>query len=319
MKLTRLGRSFSGLRVAAPLVALALGGCTEPFVAFGEVPTTQGDAGGASSGSVGVVALGAQPSNAGSGATASGSAGSGGTGASGSGGSTVVIMTNGGSEPVAAGEPAMGEGGAPPLPPARVLELIDDLEGAFPHLPQTQGRNGGWYTTHDDSYGQLKPADAMLLDPARGGSRFAARFSGSGFTGWGAQMGVSLTSPAHGYDASAYCGVRFLAKGTGSGWTFLVSDSSSVPAGGVCNPNAWEGPTACYHFSGKGFEVGADWQEVVVRFEDLLVLVEPGNKRALAAKAIYDIIFNVHSDGGGAFQLVVDDLAFIKAGDAGCQ
>jgi hypothetical protein len=199
-----------------------------------------------------------------------------------------------------------------------VLDLIDDVEGAFPNLPQTRGRNGGWYTTHDDSYGQLKPAGAMLLQPSRGDSRFAAGFSGSGFTGWGAQLGVSLTSPAHGYDASGYCGVRFLAKGTGSGWTFLVSDSNSVPDGGVCNPNTWEGPTACYHFSGKTFDVAADWQEVVIRFADLKIMLEPGNTRALDTKAVYDIIFNVYN-GGGAFQLLVDDLAFIKASDAGCQ
>jgi len=320
MKLTRLGRSFSRLRVAAPLVALALGGCTDPFVAFEEIPTSEGGAGGSSAGTgTGAVTSGAQPSSAGSGATASGSAGSSsaGSGATGSGGTTVV--TTGGSEPGAAGEPAMGEGGAPPKPPAMVLELIDDVEGAFPHLPEKQGRNGGWYTTHDDSYGQLSPANAVALQPARGASHFAAAFSGAGFTGWGAQLGVSLTSPNDGYDASAYCGVRFLAKGTGSGWTFLVSDHNSVPDGGVCDPNAWEGPGACYHFSGKSFQVAADWQEVVIRFDDLKVLLEPGNTRALDTKAIYDIIFNAHSDAGGAFQLLVDDLAFIKAGDAGCQ
>jgi hypothetical protein len=31
------------------------------------------------------------------------------------------------------------------------------------------------------------------------------------------------------------------------------------------------------------------------------------------------LVFNVQNDGGAAFQLLVDDLAFIKASDVGCQ
>ena len=327
MKLTHLGRSCSRLGVAAPLVALVLGGCTQPFVGFQDVPIIGGDTGVSSTDSAGADALarGAQPSSAASGASAPGGTASGGTGSGGtasggtaSGGSTVVTTATAGGDPGAAGEPASGQGGAPPLPPATLLELIDDMEGSFPQLPQLQGRSGGWYTAHDDSYGKLSPAVALAVQPARADSHFAAAFSGTGFTVWGAQLGVSLTSPAEGYDASAYCGVRFLAKGTGGAWTFLVSDHNSVPDGGVCDPNIWQGPGACYHFSGKSFEVAADWQEVVIRFDDLKVLLEPGNARAVDAKSIYDLIFNLHNEGGGAFQLLVDDLAFIKASDAGC-
>jgi len=321
MNLSRLGRSFTSLSVAAPLIALTLVGCVDPFVAFNEVPTAEGDAGAGGSGAeIGAgsagQASGAQPGSAGSGAT-------GATGVLGSGGSTVIVVTNAGGadpgvEPGVGGESALGAGGEPAPQPQSVIELIDDMEGAFPHLPQRSGRNGAWYTTHDDTYGQVSPARALLLEPVRGTSRFAAEVSGGGFTDWGAQLGVSLRAPSAGYDASAFCGVRFMAKGSGGGWSLLISDKQSVPEGGVCDPYAGD-DKACYQFVAKAFEVKAEWQELAIRFDELKLLNHPDRQTSLDASAIYDIIFNFYHHDGAAFQLMVDDLAFMKQTAAGCQ
>jgi hypothetical protein len=327
MNLSHHGPSLSSLSFIVPFVALTLVGCVDPFVAFNDVPTVEGDAGASGSdagGSVGVAGSGVGAAGSGAAQASGAQPGSAGSIATSVGGSTTIVVTNAGGadpgvEPNVGGEGPVGTGGEPAPQPQSVSELIDDMEGAFPHLPQSGGRNGGWYTTHDSTYGQVSPARAMLLQPARGTSRFAAEFAGGGFTDWGAQLGVSLRSPSAGYDASAFCGVRFMVKGSGSGWSFLISDRQSVPEGGVCDPNAWGNEDACYQFVGKPFEAKAEWQEVVVRFNELKLLSHPDRQRALDTSAIYDIIFNFYHHDGAAFQLMVDDLSFIKQTASGCR
>jgi hypothetical protein len=323
MHLSHLGRSLSSLSVVAPFVAFALVGCVDPFVAGNEAPTMEADAGaGGSSAGVAGSGVGAGASSAGQATGAQpGSAGSLPIGVAGS--TTIVVVNAGGAdpgvEPGVGGEGPVGAGGEPAPQPQSVSELIDDMEGAFPQLPQQGGRNGAWYTTHDATYGQVSPARAMLLQPARGTSRVAAEFAGGGFTDWGAQLGVSLRSPSAGYDASGFCGVRFMVKGSGSGWSLLISDRQSVPDGGVCDPNAWGNEAACYQFVGKPFEAKSEWQEVAVRFDELKLLNHPDRHRTLDSSAIYDILFNFYHHDGSAFQLMVDDLAFMRETAAGCR
>jgi hypothetical protein len=199
------------------------------------------------------------------------------------------------------------------------LDLIDDMEGDFPSLPARGGRNGSWFSVHDDTWGQASDASAIGLEPVRGNSHFAAGFSGGGFTDWGAQMGLSFKSPSAAYDASAYCGVRFLAKGNGSGWTFLISDRLSVPQGGVCDSVNWASDQGCYQFVGRALAVGNVWQEVVIRFDELRLLRNPQSPRRLETKALYDILFNFYSAEGSGFELLIDDLAFIEKGSLACR
>lgn len=307
--LNHLARTLSRVSLAAPLFALVVGGCSgQPFAAFDDVPPDQSSGGTNPLAGSAPVTVVVPLSNGGS------------SGAAVGGSFTVGGEPSGiGAEAGAAGEPAGGAGGSPTPHPVRVLELIDDVEGTFPHLPEVAGRNGAWFAVHDDTNGQLAPAQAMALQPARDDSHFAAKLSGAGFTDWGAQLGVSLRAPATAYDASGTCGVRFLAKGTGSGWSLLISDRASVPQGGMCDANAWGNPSACYRFVGKHFDVGADWQEVVIRFDELKLVADPESDRALDETALYDIIFNFYSGGEGeAFELLVDDLSFVKETDAGC-
>lgn len=293
----------------APLVALALGGCGgDRFAEFHDVPSANGGDTSASSATGG---SGAQPSGGGSdGVVASSGSAAGGT-------APTVQPSTGGGDPGAAGDGVvvgMAAAGAPPQAQTEMLELIDDVEGPFPKLPLKDGRNGGWYSVHDNSYGQVSPPTAMTLQPARGESHFAAGISGDGFTDWGAQLGVSFKSPATGYDASKYCGIRFMAKGSGAGWSMLMSDRTSVPQGGVCVEGSWDSEQSCYRFVGKTFAVGADWQEVKIRFDELSVLMDPTSLRKLDPSAVYDILFNIHNPQGEGFELLVDDLAFIDCG-----
>jgi hypothetical protein len=217
-----------------------------------------------------------------------------------------------------AGEAGAG-GDAPVVIETNPFDLIDDIEGAFPVLPPRSGRNGGWFTVHDESGGQATAPGAVALDPPRVDSQFVARIAGAGFTGWGAQLGVALKSPATGYDASQYCGVRFLAKGSNSGWSMLLSDRMSIPDGGVCVPDGWDPATRCYHYVGKVFAPAADWQEYKIRFDELRYLDVADNGRRLEPSALYDILFNVHDGSGGAFELQIDDLSFMAKTSVDCQ
>jgi hypothetical protein len=252
--------------------------------------------------------VGAGDSDAGAGA-----ANAGGGGASGAGAPPIGM----------GGSVGAGEGGSPGAPPPVgmagaggvssqvVLDVIDDVEAAFPHLPARAGRNGGWYMVHDETGGYATPASAVRLEPARGASQYAAGISGQGFWSWGVQLGVALHAPASGYDASRYTGVRFAARGQGT-WSLQISDRSSVPQGGVCVEGSADPASGCFYTVGEAFTVGADWQVFSVRFDELRLLAVPNSSRRLDPSAIYDIVFNFQSDDGSPFELLVDDLAFTQ-------
>jgi hypothetical protein len=322
MTLFRSSRCLSAMQPLALVAAFATTGCGDDFVAFSEAPplsagsaaveNPSGSAsGGAAAQHTGGAVSAAVPVGAGTGATVSVVLSTAGTGSVADEGGTSAA-----GQPGAAGEPDAGE---PSALPTEAFELIDDVEGPFPSLPARDGRNGGWYTVHDGSNGEVTAPSATALQPVRGSSHFAAGVSGAGFTDWGAQLGVSLMSPAAGYDASRYCGIRFLVKGSGAGWSLLVSDGSSVPQGGVCVEGSLDPEQGCYNFVGKSFGVSGEWQEVKVRFDELRLLEHPGSARRLDASALYDIVFNFYAAEGSAFQLLVDDLSFIEKTPTGCQ
>ncbi|HVY25894.1 MAG TPA: hypothetical protein VHB79_05055 [Polyangiaceae bacterium] len=307
---------------ACALLLVALSGCGDPFAEF--TPPAAG-AGGVESGDAGNGPSITAPRGGTSfytpsgGSTASGGGGLAAAGAVATGGSEAMVPSVGG-EGGAADQPLLGSAGAPTTNmPVMALDLIDDVEGDFPSLPLRAGRNGGWFSVHDDTSGQMGAVSPLSLQPARGTSHFAVGVSGGGFTDWGAQMGVNLRSPYAAYDASKYCGLRFLAKGGGNGWAVLISDRLSVPDGGVCDDVNWASDNGCYQFVGRGLAVGNVWQEVVIRFDELRLMRNPASPRRLETKSLYDILFNFSSADGSGFELMIDDLSFIKIGSLACQ
>ena len=314
----------SSLRFGSLITALVLSACADRVATFEDFPL-EATAGSSHAGTTGASA---QPS-AGASATTAGAPASSTTGGAASAGAG-ASATTGGAASAGVGATAGGAGasataggpttagtsaaGAPPfVNPPELLDLIDDAEVGFPTLPHRAGRNGAWFLVHDESGGNVSPAQALNLVPARGNSHFAASIKGGGFTDWGAQLGASLKSPVSEYDASAYCGVRFFAKGSGDGWTLLISDRHSSPNGGVCSLDSDDPADWCYDFPGKAFSPTADWQLFELPFAELSSLQgyteEP---RTLDASAVFDIIFNFWSPNGAAFELLIDDLSFVS-------
>jgi hypothetical protein len=97
-------------------------------------------------------------------------------------------------------------------------------------IPQ-DGRTGGWYT-YSDNTGTIKPAT-----PSSG----MMCASGSGFSNWGAGLGVNLDAVLAEictYDASIYSGIRFTIQGSIDygmvRFGVETADIASANGGGTC-------------------------------------------------------------------------------------
>ncbi|WP_438022914.1 CIA30 family protein [Sorangium sp. So ce233] len=205
-----------------------------------------------------------------------------------------------------------GTGGGP-----QTLEMIDDMEDNDNAINAAGGRVGYWYTFNDGTEGakQEPPPDPegtgetpftmTALEPARGQSTYAARSWGSGFEEWGAGFGFDLNSPEGekaSYDASAYTGITFWAKGTARGATVMISDPSTDPAGGLCTDK-------CDKWA-KSLALTEEWQQFTIPFADLKQggWGTEATTTAIDASKLYSIQFQVGI--APEFDVYIDDLAF---------
>ncbi|MEM7151717.1 MAG: hypothetical protein AAF799_02700 [Myxococcota bacterium] len=151
--------------------------------------------------------------------------------------------------------------------------MIDDLEDGDPLILAANGRQGAWYTYNDETKGseQLPPTP---FEPTAGGpgtSLFQAQTSGTGFTTWGAGVGVDLNNegdPDGGdgirmpYDASAHQGIVFHARGTVPiRVKLLVEGVVAVDAGGTCEDE-------CDDAHGKIVPLTDEWTQYTVDFAE---------------------------------------------------
>jgi hypothetical protein len=226
------------------------------LTACGETASDRGPS--ASSGSGG---RGGQPfavAGSSAGGTAGGTAGNGGNATSGSAGSGGALITS-----LCEGVeiPAMID---PPL-----LDDFEDEDG-FITLAGDQ-REGGWFLVDDaGAAGERTPASFAPSAGGPPGSGFAAPLVASGFTLWGAQMGVALAHVEDGercpYNASGAIGVAFDAKGPGT-----VQVTASVPGiiptefGGTCN----EAAVQCWDAHATTVTLSEDWEHYEVPWADL--------------------------------------------------
>jgi hypothetical protein len=155
---------------------------------------TGGHAGAAGSGGSGGSGAGAM---GGGGAGGSGIAGSGGAGGSG-------IAGSGGTSPLCA-HVSIGSG---------TVGLIDDLNDGNAFINLIDGRSGAW-TFSTDGTGTTVPAPGPATPTATGETGLAQRVQGTGLTGIGASLFVTLVPSGDCYDASLYSGVNVALKGSG--------------------------------------------------------------------------------------------------------
>ena len=225
---------------------------------------------------------------AGGAAHAGGEAGSGGTSAGGSGGSAGV-----------------GGGGND----VTVVDLIDDFESGDGSIPETDGRIGAWYAYNDETPGATQsPAPGETFIPeseGRSGSGVAAHTTGGEFKTWGAGIGVDFYNDGlvrGSYDASAYQGITFWARGSVPiDLKFASTTTTPVDQGGSCVA------VKCDDHHGSTISLSGSWAQYSFSFAELKQQGW-GAPAEFDEKEVISLHFEVEQDT--AFDFWLDDVGF---------
>jgi hypothetical protein len=198
--------------------------------------------------------------------------------------------------------------------------LIDDFEDGDNAIALP--RTGWWFTFNDKTAGTQTPApDATGNNPflpeqdAASGS-IVGRTHGSGFTKWGAALGVQLrggTMQTCPFDASAFSGITFKIK-TSTPVRFKVptpptTGKDSDPVNGTCVPTATE---ECYNDFGAPIGPTTEWKTINLAWSDLKQAEDWGVQVSggIPSNAILALQWQVVQ--GVSFDFAIDDLAFIE-------
>ena len=182
-----------------------------------------------------------------------------------------------GSAPVAGAGP--GGGSCMTMAAATGMPLlIDDLEDGNADVMAADGRVGGWYLATDKT-GTRTPDDGAPV-PADGGMPGKAiHVTGTGLTGWGASLSVTLAAMNGCYDASKLTGITVMLKGTGSVMVSVLTAAVRAAPEGMRN------------FHKKQITPTADWTPVTIDFSELMQLGGWGTIAPFDATKIYGIDF----------------------------
>jgi len=109
------------------------------------------------------------------------------------------------------------------------VPLIDDFEDGNSSVLPNDGRSGSWHAGSDQS-GFLSTTDPPVPEVGGvDGAGSALHLSGGGFSGWGANLTVELRNGAFPYDASAYQGIKFWARGSGTRLKVIFMQQNLAP------------------------------------------------------------------------------------------
>lgn len=194
--------------------------------------------------------------------------------------------------------------------------LIDDLEDGDNVILAYDGRSGYWYTYNDGS-GFQTPLVGTPFEPgyegASGSKRSAATF-GYGFSGWGAGVGFDLTNISRcPYDASAYTGLAFEAKGNVTiRARVAIKDTIETSQGGACSAMPADD---CNNAHGVDVALSSSWTRYQIAFVDLKQEDGWGIPTKFNAKQILKIQFQVKStnpdqQGIPDFNYAIDNVTF---------
>ncbi|MGC4092553.1 MAG: carbohydrate binding domain-containing protein [Polyangiaceae bacterium] len=271
--------------------------------------TTSADGGATGSGGTSSASGGASGgAESASGGASGGSSASGGSTSSEGGATTAQggsASTSGGSSSASGGATSTGN-----------TDMVDDLEDGDSRILQVNGRQGPWHTFNSgDSGGSQVPAGPTISPAGEGanGSKGSMHISGNGymFAGIGFDLNNADTVPesaqSKAYDASAWTGVVFMAKGGSSSTKIRLElpmrDFVPPDRGGSCSGTCWN--VYGYEMSSA---LGTSWQEVKVPFS-MLVREEGGTSPAFDAKQLMSISFKTRS---APFDFWIDDVRFYK-------
>jgi hypothetical protein len=196
--------------------------------------------------------------------------------------------------------------------------IIDYMEAGTGRICQGNGRVGMWFTYIDtDVESAISPATSGMALPTymstlRGSnSYYAMHMQGYYYTyaGIACWLNKSSFSGSTGtYDASAYTGITFWAKGGGNGGDFNVvgqmASTEKTIYGGTCTASSCSGPY--YKLTGLS---STTWQQYKVPFTYLT----GGTVKTFDPQSTWSFEFQFYNAAGTyhtAFDLWIDDLSF---------
>lgn len=194
-------------------------------------------------------------------------------------------------DPCAAKRTALGE-----------KPLIDDFEDGDDEVSLVEGRSGLWRWVRDTDAPGTSPA--LLPIPRHNpklGNKLAIRVKGGKLLDWGAVVEFDFVPPC--YDASAYRGLTFQAKGPGR--IFVAPrevDVIPVALGGTCRED-------CHNAHVKKLDLDAQWRTYEVAWSE--VAQRGYNKPALDPHRLNSIAFQIHPEDT-PYDIWLDDVKFLS-------
>lgn len=188
---------------------------------------------------------------------------------------------------------------------------IDDFEDGNNQVSALAGRDGYWWSAHDNLGSAFTVPEGPFSTSDDGtGSNQAIHVAGKTVTGsndaWGVEFGTNFLRVQGGlYDASKYAGIRFRAKAAGGPTTLRVNlgDVNTHADAGVC--------TTCWNHFRQDFALSDEWRTYTMRYTDLEQREGWGAPRPDHLSADKLVSVSLAIDGGQSFDVWVDDVEFL--------
>jgi len=183
--------------------------------------------------------------------------------------------------------------------------LIDDFEDGDTQIRVSDARDGYWHVVRDGSAGaQLTMGEPPVPESSgANGSSQAMHLGGEGFLDWGAGFSLELRQEERPYDASAYQGIRFWARGAPSlRVVFLQQNLANGGACGTCPP----GSSECGVFYGTQVALQDDWTEYSIPWRELGQFAAGGT--AFGPDQL--LLIKFEAPATARFEFWLDDVSF---------
>jgi hypothetical protein len=308
-------RSFPGLLAAGLVLSLsqacnhAGGNGSTGTAGTGSTGTGNGSGqAGAGSGNAGASGAAGNTGNPGAAGTATGTGNS--VGTAGTNGDAGTVGTTGGAGNNGTGGNigTTGGGGS-----GTSLEMIDNLEDNDRQIIAANGRQGPWHSFNDTNAGNIQPPLGTGFVAAAGGANnttYAVHTMGSGFQfgGVGFDLNNATMTPesmsSMAYNASAYTGITFWAKGSGTlRVEFAMRSFVPTDRGGSCTSNCWN------VYGANTPTLTSNWTQITIPWAGMQ-REQGGTSPAFNPSELMGVSFK----GPGTFDFWIDEVAFIRTG-----
>ena len=178
---------------------------------------------------------------------------------------------------------------------------IDDFEDGNELVALLEARNGYWVSLSDTDPDGAEPVllPSLRPDPSPG-NRYALHVAGARHRSWGASVQVELGPPC--YDASAYAGIAFDARGPGRlSAGIRTVDAVPVLRGGTCTED-------CYQSHLGEVTLESEWKTYVLGWSHLH---QEGEARPVDPRRANGVEFLLRPEDT-PYDVWIDNVRFVR-------